>query len=388
MVFKDDYEVLLADGGETALELVQTHHVHTAILDIRMTGMSGVELLAQLKKHDPAMEVIMLTAYETIETARQALKHGACDYLTKPFDLETMRSAVANAMGRRAVSEERELSLQRLRDLQEELRNQKIQEEIVRAKGEIYASVLHDINGPLTIISGFVDIIKSRIQGVAAGDGESLVIVEDRLARVIRQVNNCIEISQRYLGFLRRPAHAGMAVSVRQIFHDVGELLRVHPSLKNNELKVEIPNPDILAEVNGANLIQMLLNLAINGLQAADKPHEVRIAVRKLEGPLDLNDFVDGPGTRLVNREGFRNSDHVAAITVSDTGSGIQPAVLDEVFRQREFGDYFSTRAMRGGTGLGTAIVQRFVREGHGALHVATSVGVGTTFTAYFPARA
>jgi signal transduction histidine kinase len=96
---------------------------------------------------------------------------------------------------------------------------------------------------------------------------------------------------------------------------------------------------------------------------------------------------VDGPQTRLVNREGFRNLAPLAAISVTDTGLGIQPAVLDEVFRPRRFGDYFSTKCSQGGTGLGMAIVQRFIREGEGALHVETRVGEGSKFTAYFPAH-
>jgi two-component system, sensor histidine kinase and response regulator len=388
MVFKDDYHVLLADGGEKALEMANQHPVDAAILDIRMSGMSGVELLERLKRLDAAIEVIMLTAYETIETARQALKHGACDYLTKPFDLETMRSAVANAMDRRALTEQREASLRRLRELQEELGNQKIQEEIVRAKGEIYASVLHDINGPLTIISGFIDIINARIHGASTVEGESLDLIKDRLHRITRQVNNCIDISQRYLSFLRRPAQAGMTVSLRQALHDVRELLRVHPSLKQNHLSVQLPEPDIFAEINGANLIQLVLNLAINALQAAATPHQVQVTVERLNAPLSLAEFEDGPGCRFVNRDGFRNTPPLAAVTISDSGSGIRPEVLDEIFRPRTFGDYFSTKSPHGGTGLGTVIVQRFIRDAHGALHVQTRVGHGSTFTVFIPARA
>src|SRR5881409_4430961 len=106
IVFKDDYNILLADSGNKAVELVKQYSVDAAVLDIRMSGMSGVELLGRLKEIDPTIEVIMLTAYETIETARQALRLGACDYLTKPFDLSTMRTAVANAMERHSLSEE------------------------------------------------------------------------------------------------------------------------------------------------------------------------------------------------------------------------------------------------------------------------------------------
>src|SRR2546430_7004289 len=217
IVFKDDYNILLADNGNKAIELMKQHSVDAAVLDIRMSGMSGVELLGKLKEINPAVEVIMLTAYETIETARQALRLGACDYLTKPFDISTMRAAIANAMERHLVSEEINTNNQKLYELQEELHNQKLQEEIVRTKGEIYASVIHDINGPLTIISGFIEIINQHISSATTLEGGGLELVKDRLARITRQVNNCIEISQRYLRFLRNRPTERAPIGTNQI---------------------------------------------------------------------------------------------------------------------------------------------------------------------------
>src|SRR5450756_2515759 len=80
--------------------------IPTMRVDIRMVGMSGIELFEHLKANDPAIQVIILTAYETMETARDALRFGACDYLNKPFDLATMRAAVVKAMERRAIAED------------------------------------------------------------------------------------------------------------------------------------------------------------------------------------------------------------------------------------------------------------------------------------------
>lgn len=387
MVFKDDYEVLLADGGEKALELLRDRTVDAAVLDIRMAGMSGVELLERLKKLDAGIEVIMLTAYETIDTARQALKLGACDYLTKPFDLATMRSAVATAMDRRTLTRQRQANLQRLREIQEELQNRKIQEEIIRAKGEIYASVLHDINGPLTIISGFAEIIHHHLRDASTLEGESLDLVKDRVARITRQVNNCIEISQRYLSFLRSPSASGVSVSVRQTLLDVSELLRVHRSFGKNEVIVRAPEVDVHAEINGASLIQLLLNLSINALQCSQDPHRVEIVARQHATSVSLGALPDSPTSYFANREGFRNRPPLVRITVADDGPGIPPEVLARIFRPQTFDQYYSTKPGDQGHGLGMAIVQRFVREANGGLHVHTHLGKGTTFTVYLPAK-
>src|SRR6185437_9886480 len=101
MIFKDTYDMLMAEDGMRAIELAQQHDIDVAILDIRMAGMSGIEVLERLRMVRPDLEAIMMTAFETTDTIRQALRLRACDYINKPFDLATMRSAVSQAMQRR-----------------------------------------------------------------------------------------------------------------------------------------------------------------------------------------------------------------------------------------------------------------------------------------------
>src|SRR5580698_8211979 len=214
VVFKEDYALLVASNGHDALELARKHKINAAVLDIRMTGMSGTEVLEKIKVIQPAIEVIMLTAYETVDTIRQALRLGASDYLNKPFDVASMRKAVAIAMERHSFADEIRANNEKLSALQIELHDQKLQEEITRTRGEIYASIIHDINGPLTIISGFIQIINQRMGESKKLDGEDLEMVRDRLRRITRQVTNCIEISHRYLSFMRQQPAAPMRIQV------------------------------------------------------------------------------------------------------------------------------------------------------------------------------
>ena len=186
IVFEDEYDVLLADSGAQALELARHHPVDAAVLDIRMAGLSGIDVLGELKRCDPSIEVVMLTGYQSVETARQALRLGACDYLTKPFDLATMREAVATAMQRNSVAEQMRLNSRRLRELEEELHVEKMREEIARTEGDIYASVLHDLNSPLSVISGFVELINDSIADVQRLEGGTLEEVRHHLAHITR----------------------------------------------------------------------------------------------------------------------------------------------------------------------------------------------------------
>src|SRR6476659_3264997 len=146
VVFKDDYEILLASDGLTAIELAQHNRVDVAILDIRMGGMSGIEVLERLKYVDPRIEVVMMTAFETTDTMRQSLRLRACDYINTPFELSVIRSAVSTAMQRRTLEGEIHSDAEKLQQLLAELQTQKIEEQMSQTRGEIYASIIHDIN--------------------------------------------------------------------------------------------------------------------------------------------------------------------------------------------------------------------------------------------------
>src|SRR5215469_3621073 len=129
VIFKDDYDLLIAEDGPQAIELVQKNEIDVAVLDIRMAGMSGIEVLERLKFVNPNIEAIMMTEFETTDTIRQALRLRACDYINKPFDISTIRSAVAQAMQRRRLEGEIHSSAEKVQELLTELQAQKVEEQ-------------------------------------------------------------------------------------------------------------------------------------------------------------------------------------------------------------------------------------------------------------------
>jgi len=379
-VFKDEYEIHTAADGATAIDIAQNHKIDVAILDIRMPGMSGVEVLERLKYIDPTIEAVMITAFETTDTIRQALRLRACDYINKPFDLGALRGAVAGAMQRRTFDTEILNNTEKLQQLFNELQNQKVEGQMAQARGDIYASIIHDINGPLTVISGFLQLINQRISPAETLDAEGLTFVKDRLRTMTRQVTNCIEISRRYLGFLRKQPGEYARVGVNQLLSDLSHLVRVHPSFLDNEFDIQPLPQDAGVNMNGTDLIQVLLNLTVNAFQASPHAHTVGIKCELLPEPLNLTAFKDAPGERLLNVENFQNTAPLVRLTVSDNGPGIPAELLPKIFQP-----YFTTKDARQGTGLGLNIVQRLVKEGGGALHVKTAPGAGTAFSVYLP---
>ena len=164
----------MAEDGPTAIELAQENDIDVAILDIRMAGMSGIEVLERLRFVRPNIEAIMITAFETTDTMRQALRLRACDYINKPFDLATIRSAVNQAMQRRVLESEIHNSAEKVHELLTELQNQRVEEQIAQTRGDIYASIIHDINGPLSVSFGFCAVAEPETEPeLAAGSGGS-----------------------------------------------------------------------------------------------------------------------------------------------------------------------------------------------------------------------
>lgn len=379
VVFKEDYNLLLACDGPQALELARANPVHAAIIDIRMKGMSGIELLERLKALNPSVAVIMLTAYETIDTVRQALRHGACDYLNKPFDVATIRRAVNTAMERHCMAEANQSNNENLAALQFELQNYKSSEEIARTRGEIYASIIHDINGPLTIISGFVTLIDQRLGETARLEGAELEEVKHQLKSITYQVGNCIDISRRYLGFLRQSTDTSSPVQVNILLKELERLVESHPSKGLHQLVIERLPSDVYVDVVGTDLIQMLLNLTINALQCSTTPITVRIEGRAMDDASELSRVTDGPNDRVINREAVEKT-QVLEISVIDNGPGIPPEVLPKAFHS-----HFTTKPVGKGTGLGLSIVHRLIKKARGAVHLHSKVGEGTVFKLYLP---
>jgi two-component system response regulator HydG len=103
------YDIVEADDGSTAIEKVQEHPFDLILMDVRMLKVSGLEALEGIKAFNPAIPVTIMTAYSSVETAVEALKKGAYDYLTKPLDFDKLRLTIERAMEHTRLKEENRL---------------------------------------------------------------------------------------------------------------------------------------------------------------------------------------------------------------------------------------------------------------------------------------
>jgi len=101
MILKPSYEIATAESGTVALQTIAGFHPDVVFMDIKMPQMDGIELLQRIKRLDPSIEVVMITAYASLDTVKNALTHGAFEYLIKPFSRKDLEDTARRALARR-----------------------------------------------------------------------------------------------------------------------------------------------------------------------------------------------------------------------------------------------------------------------------------------------
>src|SRR5262245_54881090 len=109
------YDVTLAEGGQMAVDALSRESFDLVVTDLRMHKMDGLAVLRAVREHCPTTVVIVITAFASTETAVEAMKLGAYDYITKPFKLEEIRLTIAKALERKRLQDENQALRRELR---------------------------------------------------------------------------------------------------------------------------------------------------------------------------------------------------------------------------------------------------------------------------------
>ncbi len=117
MILKPLYEIYTAANGQEALKCIRANKVDVVTLDLTMPGMSGLEVLQSIKKSKANVEVIIVTAGEDLKNIQQAINYGAGDFITKPFDVAEIITAVTKSFERRKYNQGIKGLIQHIKDL-------------------------------------------------------------------------------------------------------------------------------------------------------------------------------------------------------------------------------------------------------------------------------
>jgi signal transduction histidine kinase len=329
------FEVSQAETGEEALAIVASAAPDILLLDHKLPGISGLEVLDITNKKPHDWLTVMITAYATIDTAVQATKRGAHDFLAKPFTPEELKSTIYKAA--------KHLVLQReARRLAAEKRQVRFQ----------FISVLaHELKAPLAAVEGYLEVIRDR--AVEPGTPKFDEVIDRSIVRL-----------------------EGM----RKMIFDLLDLTRIESGQKQRQL----------AEVD----VRIVAAKAVETAQPAAAERGISIELHAGEpllmvadsGELEiiLNNLVSN--AVKYNRDGGRVdvtlavADSHIALTVTDTGIGMSPEEAAQLGGEFVRIKNSKTRAILG-SGLGLSIVKKLATLYGGELGIVSTPDVGSTFT-------
>jgi signal transduction histidine kinase len=355
ILLKNTYEVICADSVSRGLQMLREKQPDAVIMDIRMPGTNGIEGLREIRQHDPYVSVIMLTGFGALETAQEAIRLGANEYMKKPFDTKEMMEVIKRNVQRSKLNRKRARTDRELQDLNRRLVEELAKKDRMASLGQASAELVHDLRNPLTVILGYVQILgedlnKSTAHGApgAENTGEYLDVIQNSVRR-------CKDLIEAWLSLARSDAQQTKPVSVGRIIDEVVRSLTPLAGARGSRIVYRNADEEQQVMANGVQLMRAFQNILSNALDS----------LPDTEGRVTVDCFVEG--RHLVVR-------------VVDNGCGIAPEQLPRICDP-----YFTTKPANKGTGLGLFITKRIIEDHQGEMKFESDRGKGTQVVVRFP---
>lgn len=339
-----------AASGEECMQLLEAHPMDVVVLDVKMPGMDGIEVLERIKAKYPETEVILLTGHATTPDGVSGIKSGAFDYLTKPIELEQLVSKINQAHDKILRSAEK----QREAEYRARMEQQMIATERLASLGTLATGVAHEINNPLAIIresAGWMRLILKNPQMVDMPRREDF---EKAIGKIENAIDRARRITHQLLGFVKRQDAAVTEVPLPELVAETLELLHRETVDRNLAVHREIAPGAETIWSDPYQLRQVLINLLSNAVQASADGGRIEVRLKR-----------HGEGISLE---------------VADTGKGIPKENLEKIFEP-----FFSTKPPGQGTGLGLFVTRGIVEKLGGSITVESRLGAGACFRVILP---
>src|SRR5437588_7493697 len=221
MLLKPTYRVHTADCVEAGLKLLKEKQPDTIVMDIRMPGMTGIEGLRKIREIDPHLSVIMLTGFGALETAKEAVRLGANDYISKPFDAGEMREVIGRNVERTRIQRASENAGAEIKELNARLLKQLAQKERLASLGQASAEFVHDLGNPLTIVWGYVQLLAKKLERSEGGASPEKSASIKELDIIEQNVRLCRELLTMWQSYGSVEASPPKPISVSGVLHEV-----------------------------------------------------------------------------------------------------------------------------------------------------------------------
>lgn len=337
---KDGYKAETAIDGLAGLEKIRELKPEIALIDLKMPGISGFEVLEKARDIDPQLIPIVITGYATVDSAVEAMKKGAYDFLPKPFTPEELRIIIGRALERRRLAVEAEI-LRREKKLIED---------------NFITMVTHQLRSPLVAIQQYFEVILAGLAGqVDKTQHEMILRARERLDSLLRLINDWLDLARIDRGQI---VDKFKPVTLNSLLRKQVEFME--PLAKEYEVSLELEPAKGPASVLGDEqmLEQVFSNLITNAIK-----------YNKPKGSVTIS---------------LDHDDSFIVVKIKDTGIGIArehlPFIFDQFYRVSRREDQKIK-----GTGLGLSIAKKIIEAHDGSIEVESELGQGSTFTVRLP---
>lgn len=333
------YEIITASDGAEGIRLAREQRPAMAFIDLKMPGMSGMEVLEILARDIQEIILIVITGYASIVSAVEAMQKGAYDYLSKPFIPDQLRVVTQRGIEHRALK----------------IEARRLKEERERFEKGFITFVSHEMRSPLVTIAQYIETIR-----FIAGDKLPQDIL-DILARCDKRLKNLEDLVEHWLDLSRIDngsySRTKEPVDLNAIIAwAVDDLM---PLCERRGIAVAAEIPADLPTINGdpESLIRVMINIIGNATKYTPSGGRVTITAAA--------------------------DAYYVKIAVADTGVGIPadklPFIFEPFYRAR------GKEERHKGSGLGLTFCRKIMDAHHGTITAASELGAGTTFTLIFP---
>lgn len=365
-------------SGESALDRIRKGGVDVLITDLKMPGMSGLELIRLTRQTDKDIEIIVITGYGTMDIFLQAIREGVSDFILKPLAMDQLLHSVDRVMEKKNLTENLIARTQQL-----------LQSEKMATVGVLSTGIAHEINNPTTFIRTNLQLMSEYIKRMEPkmgdlGDPKNAESVKNIILNefpdMIRDAIKGTERIQKIVSGIKHYAHMGDDSFDENV--DIREVITQSINLVRTKLRKDIvisENYLNIKEIKGhfSKLEQVFVNLLVNAADAINDKMVKRRAVgdREYAGLIDVSatiidgdDFGDGPTPDYL------------ILTFFDNGAGIPEEKVNRVFDP-----FFTTKPVGVGTGLGLYISYEIIKQHGGEITVQSDTTDGTAFIIRLP---
>ena len=354
------YVTSWAADGETALQQLWSNGYDLVLLDMRMPGISGVDVLRRIRDNCFDSAVIMMTAHGNESLVVECMKAGAADYVAKPFDIDDMMIRME-----RALENRRTVQLKKI---------------LEQEKEDFIFMLSHDMKNPLTAVIGSIDIMREGRLGVVNPEqSEYLQSAIESCQEVVTMIDNLLDMQRFDTGRMQTrisPVNpCALLESAVRNFSAAAERENILLTLDAQATAPEVA-------VDSSLLARVFANLIGNALKFVPDGGSITISCNGLE-----RSRLNSAEIEAAERSGkLAATANFVRIRVTDNGSGVSSDDLINIFeRYVQSGD--ASRRTHGGAGLGLAFCKKAVESFGGCIWAENNEGEGSRFIILLPAH-